>query len=100
MDCCQHAERRSDENYPGAVEVILFVAAVVRHIAFMEKIPEIQCMSLKLIVKYQKHCGLCPYAGRKMVGVDLTFYLPRSIDRTQPGAVWTRGAGRRVGRAA
>jgi len=37
---------------------VLFFADVVRHIAFMEKIARIQCMSLKLIVKHTKRRGL------------------------------------------
>jgi hypothetical protein len=35
------------------------------------------------------------FADRKLVAVDLAFYLPGRVDRTQPGAVWTRGTERR-----
>ena len=38
-------------------------------------------MSSKLIVKHRN------YADRKIIAVDFAFRLPRSIDRTQPGAV-------------
>jgi hypothetical protein len=72
--------RRSEENGRILLDV-LFVADVVRHIAFMEKISEIQCMSSKLIVKYAKCCG----PSRKIVVVDFAFLPPRSIRQNSIG---------------
>ena len=57
---------------------------LVRHIAFTEKIPKIQCMSSKLIVKHPKCCGpsLCRPKNRRRRS---RFLPPRSIPQNSGG---------------